>query len=338
VTRWGALAALLLASGVARADGTPPVNAAPGTTPQRGPAATERAVVDINAQLDTGEAVAGTGMVIASNGTVLTNNHVVADAQNISVQINGSGRTYTATVIGVDESSDIAVLSLANASGLPTIPLGDSTKVSRGDHVNAVGNALGRGGAPAVAAGQVTALNQTITATDQGGGNPESLGGMIQFDGNIQPGDSGGPLVNQSDQVVGMDTAGSGRVRRISGNVGFAIPINAAVAIANQITAGKKSGGIQIGSRGVIGIEVTDTFDSSGAQVVQVESGSSARRAGIRAGDLITKLNGSSITSVSDLRNALAGKSPGDQVTVGWQDASGIQHSATVSLGSGPLS
>jgi S1-C subfamily serine protease len=301
-------------------------------------AAAERAVVNINAQLDTGEAVAGTGMVIGSNGTVLTNNHVVADAQNISVQINGSGRTYTATVVGVDQSSDIAVLSLANASGLQTIPLGDSTKVSRGDHVTAVGNALGRGGAPAVTAGQVTALNQTITATDQGGGNPESLNGMIQFDGNIQPGDSGGPLVNHSDQVIGMDTAGSGRVRRISGNVGFAIPINSAVSIANQITAGKKSGGIQIGSRGVIGVEVTDTFDSNGAQVVQVEPGSSARRAGIRAGDLITTLNGASITSVSDLSSALSGKSPGDRVTVGWQDATGAQHSATVSLGSGPLS
>jgi S1-C subfamily serine protease len=301
-------------------------------------AATERAVVDINAQLDTGEAVAGTGMVIASNGTVLTNNHVVADAQNISVQLNGSGRTYSATVVGVDEAADVAVLSLADASGLPTIPLGDSSKVSSGDHVTTVGNALGRGGPPAVTSGQVTAINQTITATDQDGENPESLGGMIQFDGDIQPGDSGGPLVSQAGQVIGMDTAGSGQVRRISGNVGFAIPINSAVAIAHQITSGNKSGGIQIGSRGVMGVEVSDTFDDGGAEVDRVQPGSPARASGIRAGDVITTVNGASISSVSDLSNALDGKSPGDHVTVAWQDESGNQHSATVTLTSGPLS
>jgi S1-C subfamily serine protease len=300
---------------------------------------TERAVVDVNAQLDTGEAVAGTGMVIASNGIVLTNNHVVADAQNISVQLNGSGRTYAAKVIGVDVSADVAVLSLANASDLPTIPVGDSSKVSRGDNVIAVGNALGRGGPPAVTSGQVTALNQPITATDQGGGNPETLNGMIQFNGNIQPGDSGGPLVNNAGQVIGMDTAGSGHVRRIAaGNVGFAIPINGAISIANQITSGKRSGNIQIGSRGVIGVEVQDTFDSSGARVAALQPGSPARGAGLRVGDVITSLNGTSISSVSDLSNALSGKSPGDEVNVGWQDTSGVQHSATVTLTSGPLS
>jgi S1-C subfamily serine protease len=163
-------------------------------------------VVDINTTLPQG-AAAGTGMVLSSSGEVLTNNHVINGATSISVTVSG-GRVYPAKVVGYDATDDVAVLQLQGAPKLPAI----STSVSQplvGDPVVAIGNALGRGGTPATAQGSVTALNQTITATDDGGSNPETLNGVIQVDANIQPGDSGGPLVNADGQVVGMDSAGS---------------------------------------------------------------------------------------------------------------------------------
>lgn len=163
-------------------------------------------VVDINTTLPQG-AAAGTGMVISSSGEVLTNNHVINGATSISVTVSG-GKSYPAKVVGYDATDDVAVLQLQGAPTLPAISTSTSQPLV-GDQVVAIGNALGRGGTPATAQGSVTALNQTITATDADGSNPETLNGVIQVDANIQPGDSGGPLVNADGQVVGMDSAGS---------------------------------------------------------------------------------------------------------------------------------
>ena len=204
----------------------------------------DAAVVNITSRLANhqGESM-GTGVVLTASGEVLTNHHVIDGATSISVTDLGNGRTYSATVVGSDVAHDIAVLQLKGASGLKTITVGDSSKVAVGDAVIALGNAGGTGGPSNVATGHVTALDQSITASDEGGVNPEQLDGLIQMDAPLQPGDSGGPLADSSGRVIGIDTAASfgrsfRRVRR-TGNEGYAVPINQAIAIARQIESAK---------------------------------------------------------------------------------------------------
>jgi S1-C subfamily serine protease len=167
-------------------------------------------LVDINTTLGyQNAAAAGTGIVLTSNGEVLTNNHVIEGSTSISVTDIGNGKTYKATVVGYDQSKDVAVIQLIGASGLKTASLGNSSTVAAGDKVVALGNAGGAGGTPSVAAGQVVALNQSITASDESSGLSENLTGLIESNADIQAGDSGGSLVNQYGQVIGMDTAAS---------------------------------------------------------------------------------------------------------------------------------
>jgi S1-C subfamily serine protease len=168
-------------------------------------------LVDVNTVLGYENArAAGTGIVLTSDGEVLTNHHVIEGATSITVTDIGNGKTYSASVVGYDEAHDIAVLKLKDASGLQTAKTGNSDQVKLGDQVVGVGNAGGTGGTPSYAAGKVTGLNQSITATDQNGQDPENLTNLIQTDANIQAGDSGGPLVNANGEVVGVDVAGNG--------------------------------------------------------------------------------------------------------------------------------
>ncbi|TMC47155.1 MAG: PDZ domain-containing protein [Chloroflexi bacterium] len=289
---------------------------------------------------DGAGSAAGTGMVISSSGEVLTNNHVVDGAQSISVQVAGTGPTYSAHVLGYDVTADVALIKVDGAPSLTTVNLGDSSTVSVGDAVTAVGNALGRSGPPSVTTGSVTALDQQITASDQGGANAETLNGLIQIDALIQPGDSGGPLVNAANQVVGMDTAaassGRFRIRQQGSRVAFAIPINAALTIAHEIEAG--GGGdsaVQTGDRAFLGVGTQDG-NGDGAQVTSVQQGSPADDAGLAAGDVITGLDGTTVDSPTTLRSAILRHHPGDRVGVTWRDGSGNQHTATVTLTSGP--
>src|SRR5215831_7652968 len=166
-------------------------------------------LVDVTSTLGyAGATAAGTGIVLTSNGEVLTNNHVINGATSVKVTDIGNGKTYQATVVGYDASHDIAVLQLSGASGLTTTT-GDSSTVRVGDSVVGIGNAGGKGGTPSVAAGTVTALNQSITASDEGSSSSERLSGLIETNADIQAGDSGGPLVNSHGQVIGVDTAAS---------------------------------------------------------------------------------------------------------------------------------
>src|SRR5690242_15495339 len=139
------------------------------------------AIVDINTTLGNGQA-AGTGMIVSSTGEILTNNHVVTGSTSISVTVQGRSQTYSAHVVGVDISQDVAVIQIdQNVSGLSTVTFANSSSVHVGDAVVAIGNALGQGGAPHVETGQITALDQTITAS-MGGGTAETLNGMIESD------------------------------------------------------------------------------------------------------------------------------------------------------------
>jgi S1-C subfamily serine protease len=220
-------------------------------------------VIDTTLQYNSQQA-AGTGMVINADGLVLTNNHVIEGSTSIRATDVGNGKTYTAKVLGYDVTGDIAVLQLQNASGLRTVPRGDSATVKTGDSVVAMGNAEGQSAIVPVA-GQVTGLNQTITASDQGGTiTSETLHGMIETNANIVSGDSGGPLANSSGQVIGINTAGNGEgFSAQQSAAGFAIPINTALAVAQQIAAGHATSTITIGYPPFMGIYIATGSDSN---------------------------------------------------------------------------
>jgi S1-C subfamily serine protease len=220
-------------------------------------------IIDTTLQYNS-EQAAGTGMVINADGLVLTNNHVIEGSTSIKATDIGNGQTYTAKVLGYDVTGDIALLQLQNASGLRTIPLGDSAAVKTGDPVVAMGNAEGQS-AVVPAAGQVTGLNQTITAGDQGGTiTSETLHGMIETNANIVAGDSGGPLADSAGQVIGMDTAGNGEgFSAQQSAAGFAIPIDTALSVAQQIAAGHATSAITIGYPPFMGVYIATGSDSN---------------------------------------------------------------------------
>jgi S1-C subfamily serine protease len=227
--------------------------------------------VIINTTLQyTSQQAAATGMVINPNGLVLTNNHVIENSTKISATTS-TGHTYQAKVVGYDMTGDIALIKLEGASGLHTVPIGDSATVKSGAAVVAMGNAEGQN-AIVAAAGRVTGLNQTITANDQGGTvTSETLHGMIETNAQIVSGDSGGPLANSAGQVIGMDTAGQnvGFTQQQS-STGFAIPIDTALAVARQIAESHASSTIVIGYPPFIGIYIgKGTSSNPQAQAAQ---------------------------------------------------------------------
>ena len=305
-------------------------------------------LVDVISSVDYGRATAeGTGMVLTSSGEVLTNNHVIAGATSIKVRDIGNGRTYTAAVVGYDDTADVAVLRLAGASGLATVSIGNSGSVSAGNQIVALGNAEGRGGTPAEVTGTVTSIGNSITAVDDGDGVQEHLTGMIRTDANIEPGDSGGPLVNSSGQVIGMDTAAS---TSNSSGVGttasetttaFSIPINHAIQLASEITAGQSSTTVHIGATAFLGVEISNQSSgvgqvTSGVQIEGAVQGTAAAHAGLTIGDTIQSVGGHQITSASDLQQVIERYHPGDKVTVTWTTPAGQSQSAAVTLTSGP--
>ena len=313
-------------------------------------------LVDVTSTLGYANATAkGTGIVLTSNGEVLTNNHVINGATSVSVTDIGNGKTYKATIVGYDESHDIAVLQLSGASGLTTAATGDSSSVRVGDKVVGLGNAGGVGGAPSVAAGSVTALNQQITASDESSGSSEQLTGLIETNANIQAGDSGGPLVNAHGQVIGVDTAassgfqfgngfgngfgdgfGSSDSGQPSGTQGYAIPINTALSIARQIEAHQGSSTVHIGATGFLGLSIASQQDSSGVTLQGTVPGTPAAKAGLSGGDVITSLAGQQVSSGTSIQEILVRHHPGDKVSIGWTDISGQSHTATLTLANGP--
>jgi S1-C subfamily serine protease len=304
-------------------------------------AAIDPSVVDVVNTLAGGTGLAeGTGFIINSSGDILTNNHVIDGAQSVTVQIDGAGPQLPATVLGYDPVDDVALIKINDISGLnlKVAPLGNSDNLTIGADVVAIGNAYGKGGTPAVVSGTVADLDQSITASD--GGSSENLTGMIQMNADIVSGDSGGPLVNAAGKVIGMDTAGTETGASFSGQSttiqGFAIPINTALQVAQQIESGKSSGSINVGSGPYIGVEVEDSAAASGALVSQVEPSTPAASAGLVAGDVIDSLNNTQVTSSGDLSTALETLHPGESVQLGWVDSSGQQHTSSITLASGP--
>ncbi|MGH9030110.1 MAG: S1C family serine protease [Acidimicrobiales bacterium] len=323
-------------------------------------------LVDVNIVVDYNVAEgAGTGMVLTPNGEVLTNNHVIEGATTISVTDVGNGKTYTATVVGYDRSHDVAVLQLNGASGLQTVSLGNSSNISNGDAVVAIGNANGTGGTPSYAGGSITATKQSITATDELSSSSEQLSGLLETNADIISGDSGGPLVNTSGQVIGMDTAsseaGGGFQFQSPSNEGFAIPVNQAVTTAKSAEAGVATTTVHIGQTAFLGVQVApgsscpssggfggfggfggsgnggSSGSASGALICGAVTGSPAAQAGISNGDVITSVDGHAVTSANTLTDVMvADEKPNTTVKVLYTDSSGNSQSASVKLSAGP--
>jgi S1-C subfamily serine protease len=181
----------------------------------------------------------GTGMIITSTGQVLTNDHIIDGATTITVALNGSTTPLPATVVGADPDQDVALLQIANQSGLPAVTFGNSSQVQVGDPVVAIGNALALGDSPSVTSGIVSALNRQVTAGDSVGSSTETLTGMLQTDAGVNPGNSGGALLNSSGQVIGMNTAATGSNNGSSAqNIGFAIPSNQLESLVSGLQSG----------------------------------------------------------------------------------------------------
>jgi S1-C subfamily serine protease len=285
-------------------------------------------LVDTVVDYGQGEA-AGTGLVLTAGGYVLTNHHVIADSTSITVTVPSTGRAYVADVVGYDTTDDVAVLHLEGASGLATVTT-DTSSVTSGEAVTAVGNAEG-GGTLLAADGTVVAASADISVSGDDGGT-ESLSHLIEVNADIVSGDSGGALLDADHEVIGMNVAASSGSADI---VGYAIPIHTVLDIASQIRSGESGGDVELGYAAALGVQVST---SSGTPAVAgVVEGGAAADASITAGSTITSFAGSDITSADALTAAIAKHRAGDRVRVGWTDSEGHAHTATVVLGRAPV-
>jgi S1-C subfamily serine protease len=298
------------------------------------------AVVSIEVGTQSGNSIfnngAGSGFIVSTDGFVLTNNHVVDGSNAITVKF-ADGTTEKATVVGTSAQHDVAVLKIGNVHGATPLKLADTASLRVGDDVLAIGNALDLGDSPTVTLGIVSAKNRSIDTQSETGAS-EHLTGLIQTDAAINPGNSGGPLVNAAAEVVGINSAGV----QGANNIGFAIDINSVKDIITQLEQGKNVDATAP-FLGVATVAVSDLdpqtkqqFDvtvDSGLLVQTVSSGSGADKAGLKEGDVITKVDGKDVKSSDDLRNAIQGKKAGDTLTLEIQRG-GQTQTVTATLGS----
>jgi len=283
----------------------------------------------------------GSGVILRSDGTVLTNNHVVSAAANGgSIRVRfATGKTAAATIVGRDPSTDLAVIKASGVAGLTPATLGSSANLNVGDTVLAIGSPLGLDGS--VTAGIVSALHRTVdlsSRNQQDPGTPfgqqqspsgsASVGDAIQTDAAINPGNSGGPLVDANGAVIGINTAIASLGGTSAGNigVGFAIPVDEVKSVADQLISGKTP------QHALLGVQISDD-PAGGAAVTAVTSNGSAAKAGLRVGDVVTKLGATPISDGSSLAAAVRSRHPGEQVTLTYR-RNGEQRTATVTFGS----
>ncbi len=259
----------------------------------------------------TTSAASGSGFILTADGYIVTNYHVIQNANSVTVSTYG-GASYNAKIVGYDESNDLAVLKI-EATGLSPVVLGSSEKLNVGDTVLAIGNPLGEL-TFSLTTGVVSALNREVTFS---GGTVMDL---LQTDCAINSGNSGGALFNLYGEVVGITNAkysGSSSSGASIDNIAFAIPIDSVRAIVESII------GKGYYAKPVIGVSVTDVDENSrqlgipaGAWVKEVTAGGAAEAAGIQANDVITAINGTEISGVSDLKRILAKASAGDELSL----------------------
>ncbi len=286
----------------------------------------------------TGQGV-GTGFIVRPDGIVVTNCHVVEGATKITVFTSAKNPArYDARVIGGDCEHDLAVLKV-DGTDLPTLPLGDSSKLVLGQNVVAIGYALALEGGPTVTAGIVSSLDRTVQVQDPNcdvcRNFTRTYSSVIQTDAAINHGNSGGPLLNMQGQVVGINSAGADTAE----NIGFAIAID---SVKDPIQQAIDSPLAPTGYLGVQTADVTSALAmqlglsaSDGAYVVATTQGGPADDAGIRSGDVIVSVNDQAVHDTADLGNVLADLQPGDSVPV-VVDRRGQEQTLTVTLDARP--
>ncbi len=258
----------------------------------------------------------GSGFITSEDGRVLTNAHVVAGAETVKVTLQ-DGRTMTGKVLGADSVTDVAVVKL-EAQGLPTIPMGDSTKLVPGQWAIAIGNPLGLD--HTVTAGIISALGRSSTEV----GIPDKRVRFIQTDAAINPGNSGGPLLNEQGEVIGINTA----IRANAQGLGFAIPIETAQRIAEQLFKQGKANhpflGVQMGDltpelRARIKRESDQKLDvtqEKGVIILGIAKDSPASRAGVQAGDIFRKIKGKPVDTLAQILAVVESSTIGETVPV----------------------
>lgn len=255
----------------------------------------------------------GTGMIVSENGYILTNEHVSgAKYSNCYVTLE-NGKTYTANVVWSDTDLDLSIIKI-NVKGLPYVTLGDSDNVKVGETVYAIGNPIGFEFQRTVTSGIISALNRTIRIEEN---NKSSyMEDLLQTDATINPGNSGGPLINVDGEVIGVNSV---KIVTAEG-IGFASPIN---MIKPIIESYRKTGNFEEASLGIYAYdkEVIPYLDSNinidnGIYVIDITTNGAAAKAGIKANDIITKIDGKSLNKMTELRSYIYSKSPGDEVVV----------------------
>src|SRR6185295_773031 len=251
----------------------------------------------------------GSGVIVREDGYILTNHHVIDGADQIEVDLNDN-RSLQAQLVGSDPPSDLAVLKV-NASGLPVLALGNSDQTRVGDVVLAVGNPLG--------VGQTVTMGIISAKGRQTGLSNGSFEDFLQTDAPINRGNSGGALVNTNGELIGINS----QILSPSGGsigLGFSIPSNMARNVMEQLV---NSGKVRRGQLGIVVLPIPSeeatklgVTQGPGVVVYQVQSGSGADRAGLRAGDVITALNGAGVTDPNQFRNAIASTPPGTEITL----------------------
>ena len=275
-----------------------------------------------------GGKAAGTGMVLTSDGEVVTNHHVVEGATSVRATVMSTGRTYVAKVVGTDAKDDVAVLQLVGATGLSTVTP-DTSGLSVGDKVTAVGDANGAPGHLSAAGGKVLALRRSITTQSEATASGERLTGLVEISSDVVSGDSGGATYDSDGRVVGMTTAASS-----GGDIdGYAVPIAKVVRVADDLENGVSSTRYEYGRPAFLGVGL----DGSTTQLQGVYAGTPAAAAGLAAGDRITAVDGTTVRTSKQLRAAIASHSPGDGVRLTWTSPSGSSQTATLTLGTGPV-
>jgi S1-C subfamily serine protease len=288
-------------------------------------------VVQITTQQDL-----GSGVVYDDKGDIVTNAHVIGNATTFQVSLATGGSPLSAKLVSSFPASDLAVIRLTSPpNGLKPADFGDSAKVAVGQIVLAMGNPLGL--SSSVTQGIVSATGRTVSEGSSDGGTGATIPDMVQTSAAINPGNSGGALVNLDNQVIGIPTLAATDPQFGSGaapGIGFAIPSSTVKRIADQII---KNGKVTDSGRAALGVTVRGVvgqdFQPAGVAIVSVTTGGPADKAGLRAGDVITKVGDAPVTTVQSLTEALADDKPGQQVQVAYV-RDGSRKTAQVTLGS----
>jgi len=339
----------LLASGCTHSDGpkavTTTASAASGGAASHPPAASALgsayvsvirkvlpSVVLIRAEHDL-----GSGVIFDDKGDIVTNYHVVGDAKRFEVSIYGSAETRTATLVGSYPADDLAVIKVDDAAALHPATFGDSSKVSVGEIVLAMGNPLGL--ASSVTNGIVSAVGRTVTEPASGQSPGATLPDTLQTSAAINPGNSGGALVDLSGEVVGIPTlaAVDQQLGGAAPGIGFAISSNIVTDVASQII---QHGKVVVSHRAALGVTVSSVFDGkgnpAGVGIVSVQANSGAADAGLAKGEVILSVNGAPTPDAQTLSALLANLEPGQTVAVKIGKDNGDVTTVNVRLGSLP--